>query len=268
MYKVLPLLQMQTLPRPVYVRQEVMPAGGLFPEHQHSWNQLLYATSGVLMVMVKGERLFIPPEKAVWIPAGHPHQVHSEFGAELKSLYICTSKTPDNWLQSRVIKVSALLKQLIIEASGFAVEYPIPGYEADLVTLILATLPRLETDDQQLAWPSSPELYQLCQSFYEQPSQRLSTEVMAAQLAVSKRTLERRFMQETGMAIQQWLLQLKYLQAVELLTAGYSVTHVALELGYSSPSAFIYMFRAKSGHSPSQLLKSTPSLQEALRNKI
>ncbi|WP_159819373.1 hypothetical protein [Colwellia sp. 20A7] len=35
-----------------------------------------------------GERLFIPPENAVWLPCGYQHTVSTQYGAEMKSLYI------------------------------------------------------------------------------------------------------------------------------------------------------------------------------------
>ncbi|EAR62710.1 transcriptional regulator, AraC family protein [Oceanospirillum sp. MED92] len=233
-----------------------MPPQHFFPKHQHEWHQLLYATSGVLIVEVLGERLFIPPEKAVWIPQGHEHQVYSEYGSSLKSLYIEHSDQFSDWQTSKVLKITPLLKQLILEASTFSVHYSRQGYEAELIALMLASLHRLETDHDQLPWPASRDLYRLCQMFYEQPSLRKTTAKLAIELSVSKRTLERKFMKETGMSVQQWLLQLRFLKSLELLSAGYSITHIALELGYGSSAAFIHMFRDKTGVSPGQFIKN------------
>ncbi len=39
-------------------------------------------------------------------------------------------------------------------------------------------------------------------------------------------------------------------KAVEMLGGGCSVTQTALDLGYGSPSAFIYAFRREMGMSP------------------
>lgn len=252
----LSLLEMASLPREVFVRQQYMPAKHFFPAHTHSWHQLLYATSGVLIVDVVNERLFVSPEKAVWLPKGCEHSVSTAFGAELKSLYIDASYQQLETTKSLVLEIPALLKSLVIEASSFEINYPTAGYEQQVVSLILSSLPRLAQDKTHLPWPTSFELYRLCTQLYDNPGERYSTTVLAKTLAVSKRTLERRFLKETGMSLQAWCLRLRFLKAIELLNTGENITSIAFELGYSSPSPFIYMFREQSGISPGQYLAS------------
>lgn len=247
----LSLLSMQSLPRDVYVRQEEMPAGHYFPAHRHHWHQLLYAVSGVLVVDLTGERYFIPPEQAIWLPCGCQHRVFTEYGADLKSLYV------DKGYQgiadrATVLHITPLIRELILEAAEFDAEYPLDSYENDLMQLLLQALGRLERDDRYLPWPVSPDLTALCHRLYREPDQVETSEQLAASLAVSLRTLDRRFRRETGMSLKQWRLQLRLMQALELLNAGHSVTQIALELGYSSPSPFIYMFREQFGMAPAQ----------------
>lgn len=251
--KVLPLPEMQALPREVYIRQEVMPPGHYFPRHQHPWHQLLYAVSGVLIADVTGERLFIPPEKAVWLPAGTTHEVSSHYGAELKSLYIdhLYNQLPD---KNQVLLMSPLIKALISEAAEFPAQYPEQGYENQVMAMILAVLPRLQQDHQRLPWPDPSKLHLLCQHLYDCPGDRRTTTELAATLNLSKRTLERRFKQATGISLQHWRQQLRLHKAIELLNAGRNVTHIAFELGYNSPSSFIYMFRQQTGLSPNRFL--------------
>lgn len=233
-----------------------MPAKHYFPLHKHKWHQLLYASSGVLIVDVVGERLFIPPENAVWLPGGCQHSVSTEYGAELNSLYIDGSYQQLPTDKSLVLKVSPIMKALIREISTFDVEYPISGYEDDVVSLMLSTLPRLKRVTEHLPWPTSLELLKMCSQLYQRPGGKQTTLMLAKDLAMSKRTLERKFHRETGMTIQAWSLRLRFLKAIELLTAGHSITNISLDLGYSSPSPFIYMFRNISGMSPGEYLTS------------
>jgi len=109
----LKLLDLDCLPRDVFVRQQYIPAKHYFPIHKHKWHQLVYATSGVLIVDVPGERLFIPPENAVWLPCGYPHSVSTEYGAQMKSLYIDSKyqKMPTD--ANVVLKISPIIKALI-----------------------------------------------------------------------------------------------------------------------------------------------------------
>ena len=54
------------------------------------------------------------------------------------------------------------------------------------------------------------------------------------------------------MTFFEWRKQLRLLEAIDLLGQGKTVTSVALELGYNSPSAFIAMFRRSLGVCPGQ----------------
>jgi AraC-like DNA-binding protein len=250
----LKLPNLENLPREVFIRQEYMPANHYFPNHTHKWHQLLYAVSGVLTVDVIGEKLFIPPENAVWLPCGCQHSVSTEYGAELKSLYIDSKYQLLPTDKSLVLQISPVIKALIIEMSTFDVEYSMSGYEEDFISLTLKTLPRLKHVTDHLPWPTSIELLKVCSQLYEEPRNKKTTQMLAENLAMSKRTLERKFHRETGMTIQSWCLRLRFLKAIELLTAGHSITNISLDLGYSSPSPFIHMFRKISGMSPGEYI--------------
>lgn len=251
----LSLLDMEELPREVFVRQQEIPAGHYFPPHHHNWHQLLYALSGVLVVTVEGERYFVPPQQAIWLPIGAEHSVYSEYGADLKSLYIDAKFALPGVERSCVLQVTPLVRELIREAAGFEVEYPQQGYEQDLIQLLLQALCRLERESIHLPWPTEPDLVRLCNQLYEQPDDTAPTAELAQRLAISQRTLDRRFRKATGMSLKHWRLQLRMLKAVEMLNTSRSITNIALELGYGSLSAFTFMFRERMGISPAQYRK-------------
>jgi AraC-like DNA-binding protein len=69
------------------------------------------------------------------------------------------------------------------------------------------------------------------------------------------RTLARLFRRETGLSFAAWRQQLRLLRALERLAAGEPVTAVALDLGYSGPSAFVAMFRRALGVSPGRYFR-------------
>jgi AraC-like DNA-binding protein len=52
------------------------------------------------------------------------------------------------------------------------------------------------------------------------------------------------------MTLGKWRQQLRLMQAMRLLGEGANVTHVALESGFSTPSAFIAAFKKSLGTTP------------------
>ena len=53
----------------------------------------------------------------------------------------------------------------------------------------------------------------------------------------------------------KWRQQLRLMQALRLLAEGVKVTQAALGAGYSTPSAFISMFRRALGTTPASYFK-------------
>jgi AraC-like DNA-binding protein len=60
------------------------------------------------------------------------------------------------------------------------------------------------------------------------------------------------------MTFGKWRQQLRLMQGMRLLAEGAKVTHAALEAGYSTPSAFISMFRKTWGTTPSRCFATRP----------
>ena len=82
------------------------------------------------------------------------------------------------------------------------------------------------------------------------PADNATLAQWATQVYTTERTLSRRCQQELGMSFAQWRQRLRFLHSVSLLEQGKTVQDVALDLGYSSSSAFIAMFQHISGTTP------------------
>lgn len=244
-------------PHPLVVRVQTIPPRHYFPEHSHEWHQLVYAIAGVLTVTVERQSFVISPEEAVWLPAGATHRVGSLLGAEFRSLWIARDagcELPGH--HTTLFRVSPLLRTLIVEAAAIQGHAGDPGYAGRVTQLILDQLPRVEPLPHALPWPRGGVLVGMCEAFYADPSDDRGPEAWGVELGMSARTLARRFETELGMSMRAWRRRLRVFKAVELLGGGLSVTQTALELGYGSPSAFIYAFRAEMNHSPQAYTRS------------
>lgn len=243
---------MESLPRRVFLRSEVMPARHAFPPHCHRWNQFVYATVGTLVVTVEDSRYVITPEQAIWVPTGVMHTSGTLHGAEFRTLYVMDGPGLSLPPRCTVFAISALLRALILELVAIDGKGEDEGYVGRIDALILDQLHRLAVQDFHLPWPRSREVRRICEALYAAPDDPRGVEEWGAEVGASPRTLTRRFEREVGLSLRAWRHRLRLFRALEWLGSGRSVTDVALELGYGSPSAFTYMFRREMGCSPTE----------------
>lgn len=101
--------------------------------------------------------------------------------------------------------------------------------------------------------PRDLRLARLARSIAADPLRAHSLTEDAARLGLSKRTLTRRFREETGESIGRWRALACIRTALPLLADDVPVWMVAIECGYSTPSAFAAAFRRGLGISPREL---------------
>ncbi|HMD30932.1 MAG TPA: AraC family transcriptional regulator [Candidatus Acidoferrales bacterium] len=107
----------------------------------------------------------------------------------------------------------------------------------------------------QLPFPADPRGLRVARALETNPAERFSLERLSRGSGASKRTIERIFLAETRMSFRQWRQQARLLHAMQRLAAGEKVTGAALDAGYSSPSAFISMFKKQLGATPARYFK-------------
>ena len=82
--------------------------------HDHAEQQLVYPSSGLLIVSTRGGSWVVPPQRAVWLPAAVAH-AHQAYGAtQLRTVAFGVHVNPLGLTQPTVLSVSRLLRELII----------------------------------------------------------------------------------------------------------------------------------------------------------
>ena len=157
--------------------------------------------------------------------------------------------------QASPVRSLGVPKALIIESSSLEQRSENEDYVYYVTYLIAEQLKRARPLESYLVWPKQGALASLCESLYAYPADLRNSSEWEKELGVSERTLPHRFEEEVGMNFRSWRLRLRLFKAVELLNGGLSVTSTALELGYSSTSAFINAFRAHTNNSPQEYMK-------------
>jgi AraC-like DNA-binding protein len=115
---------------------------------------------------------------------------------------------------------------------------------------LLHEIPNLKERPLGLALPADPRLAALCHDFLAAPSPHSDIDGWASALGMSRRTFTRHFRRQTGLSLSTWRQQALLMAALPRLSAGETITAVALDLGYDSVPAFTTMFRRMLGVAP------------------
>ena len=231
--------------------------------HDHAEQQLVYPSSGLLIVSTRGGSWVVPPQRAVWLPAAVAH-AHQAYGAtQLRTVAFPVRVNPLGLTQPTVLSVSRLLRELIIALT----DDPCRPLEEqhDLKRVALCQLRRGQLERGQLErgqprpapalqfhlpQPGDERLRDVTAILAEDPGSDRTLAELGRAVGVGERTLSRLFRAETGMTFPQWRAQLRLHHSLTLLASGLSVTATAITCGYSTPSAFTAAFHATFGTTP------------------
>jgi AraC-like DNA-binding protein len=218
------------------------------------WDQLLYASSGVMTVETPDGTWVVPPHRAVWAPDGTRYRIVMHGRVAVRTLYLRSGLGPLPG-SLHAVNVPPLLRELVLHAVATS---PLRADVAEHQRLVGVLVDQLRTLPQaplQVPLPTDPRARALADRLAADPAAAEGVDEAAAAVGASRRTLERLFRAETGLSIGRWRQRRRLVHALQLLAEGRSVTHVAHAVGYSTPSAFTVMFHAELGATPSRYFR-------------
>lgn len=244
----------QNVPRPISALADDYPSGHVDPRHSHRRAQLIYATTGVMIVATEALSFVVPPQRAVWVPGGAEHEVRCRGAVACRTLYIDTDVIAGLPRACRVMEVSDLLRELIVAATRMPVEYAEGGREGRIMALIVDEIITSRSVPLHVPMPRSDRLSKICLAVLADPAGKDALDDWAEAAAMGRRTFTRAFRSETGMSFAAWRQNVRLIEALSMLACGEPVTQVSFEVGYNSPSAFTATFRRAFGASPTHYL--------------
>ena len=230
--------------------------------HRHPYHQIEYAMSGVAEVETATGRYLLPPQQAIWIPAGLAHNTTLRRVRSV-SVFFDPTMVPGDPERARVLAAAPVVREMISYGVRWSIARPVnDDPDADDFFVVLG---RLVTDwlrdEVPLCLPTSAD--PLITAVMRHTDDNLATVTIGSicrAVGVSERTLRRRFAVDTGMTWQDYRLQSRLLRAMSMLSAGEAtVLGVAAVVGFESPSGFARAFRKLTGSSPSAYRASVNS---------
>lgn len=244
------------IPRPVVAKGVDYPDGHATSPHWHRRGQLLYCSTGVVMVTTPAGAWMMPPQRGMWIPPGVVHDVRMLGPVRMQSLYLEPGAACGMPERCEVVGISPLMRSLLATAVTLPKEYDVDGRDGALMMLIQHEIRLLPPLPLSLPLPSHDILAGRCRAFVLSPTSHDTIEDWGRGLGMSRRTFTRLFRRETGMSFVEWRQQACLMAALPRLAAGERVTIVAIDLGYNNPAAFTAMFKRALGSSPRSYLEN------------
>ena len=259
--------------RPVRAKSRHLQPDTEITPHSHAWAQVVVCATGVARITAGHSTYLVPAWRAVWIPPQVEHLVTVVEAAELRTLYVhqeadrvgpgVPREAADAWRGCRVLEVSALLRELVLQmnvgmdGSG-ALTPDALERERRLGELALDELRRAAPVRLGIELPHDKRLRALCEAVLQQPARHATLEGWARETAASPRTVARLFRQQLDTSFGPWRQQVLLAHALRLAAQGRPMGLIAAELGYASPSAFSAMVRRAVGQPPSRFFAPPP----------
>ncbi len=244
---------LQTVPRPVSMMAKDYPAGYVGYRHSHSRAQFLYAASGSMKITLDRGCWIIPPQRAVWLPPGYPHQTGSIGPLQMRTLYISEDACPPGSPSApRMIGVSPVLRELVLRAIRMPVEYDEEGQDARIIAALLGEVDWTALHPISLPPLRDARLRKMEKMLIHAPNDTSTLAIWSRRLDTSPRTLTRILERETHLSFQVWRDQIRTFAALPLLAEGRPLVEIADTVGYETAWSFTAMFKRVTGKLPSR----------------
>ncbi len=239
------------------VRTSTADQRGAIAAHTHDWHQLIYVRSGLMSVQTTVGSWIAPPTWAVWVPAGVEHAIRFVGESALRTCYLRPVFGSPLPVGCRALVVSPLLRELIVRATEVGLLDERDPVEAALARLIASELDAASASPSRppftLPEPTGPATSAVARLIAD--GARAGAARLARSVGISPRTLERRFLAETGMTLGRWRQHRLLICGLEHIAAGGTVAEAAVTSGYASPSGYVAAFRKAFATTPGRYFR-------------
>ncbi|WP_405647421.1 helix-turn-helix domain-containing protein [Streptomyces uncialis] len=238
------------------MRRERYPHGRTWEAHTHLFDhELLWGVSGSVTATVDGVSWTVPPTVGLWVPAGAVHEVTTGPGGDFYTTYfrgeVFTPATERSgvWAGPGLVAVCAALREILLHMRRYGMTLAARN-RAEQVAFDL--LQPLEIAAVEVPMPTDARALVVARALIADPADPRGLAEFARLSGCGVRTLTRVFTADTGMSFVQWRIQVRVRAALTYLAGGLPVSVVGRRVGYSTPSAFVAVFRRVTGRTPGE----------------
>lgn len=220
--------------------------------HQHERAQLVYGISGIMEIHVENRVWILSPKTALFIPNGIVHSMQAITDISLRTLFIKPEIANDiNSYQVKLLRVGNFLKELIERSTFIPINYLENSINGKIMDIIVHELKMAEEIIYSIPTPTHQKLIEietLIMSNYLLLTEKV--EYWAELFFMSSKTLNRLIFKDLGITFNVWRQYLCVKISLIQMSESKSLTNIAYDLGYQSPSNFFRMFKNITGQNP------------------
>jgi AraC-like DNA-binding protein len=197
----------------------------------------------------------VPAGAACWLPAGRRYRIEPVPAARVRTLYIAVRRSDAAAKADHisVLQPSPLLRAIVDDTCRVQVPREDGPAARRLAAVFLDQLAVQRELPLFVPALTLPLARRVAAALAADPADTPGAGDLAAELGVSTRTLERAFVSDANMTLGEWRQRSRITRAIALLASGADVKDVALEVGYSTPSAFVTAFKKCVGSTPGKI---------------
>lgn len=248
--------------------------------HYHDFHKLIWFISGSVEYHIEGKSYKLEPHDILLVNQGEIHkpfvdfsatyeryvfyisseflEEHSEKGSDLNLCFQTARKEQGNVIRLPAPESRVLFETIkLLERTDNDHIYAGEMYSRILFLKLLIELNRCCIDNPDVYHKTArydKKIVELIHYINENLSRDLSIETLSARFFISKYHMMRKFKEETGYSMHQYILEKRILAARNLILAGSLATAASVECGFKDYSTFSRAYKKLLGQLPSELL--------------
>jgi len=221
--------------------------------HVHDLHEVEYAIEGVAEIQAGSARYLLPPQQAVWIPAGRAHCT-TLTRVKTVAVFFDPALVPGPGDRARVLAASPVIREMIIYGQRWPINRSSRDAAADTYFQALAAIV-LDWLDRgiPLSLPTTTDpLVAAAMDYTSAHLGQVELSDVCRAVGASERSLRRAFSAAAGLSWRDYLQQSRLIRAMAILAEpGPTVLETATRVGFGSVSSFTRSFSKHTGETPS-----------------
>lgn len=251
-----------------------------FDWHYHDFHKFLWLVSGQVKYHVEGKAYELRPYDLLLIGRGEIHKPEVDFsqpyeryilylsadfltdagrwGVDLSRCLAIAREKKVNRMRMGAIDNERLLELLVrMEQSDRETAFAQELCSGVLLLEFLIGINRIALRDNGAVFEGTarfdPKMVEMVRYINENLQEEITVEGLAGHFFISKYHMMRKFKEETGYSVHQYILEKRILRAKDLILAGVPANEVCYQCGFKDYSAFNRAFRRGLGMAPSKM---------------